>query len=130
MVLELGANDGLRGQSPEVMKSNLQAIIDEVRGLHPDVKLVIAGMEAPPNMGSRYVDEFRAVFPALAAANDGLLIPFLLDGVAAKPKLNIGDGIHPNADGYVLVVDNVLPFVLALLGEPERIAEGSDGSEP
>ncbi len=100
LVLELGANDGLRGQDPSVMKSNLQTIIDQVRERYPTVKLVIAGMQAPPNMGSQYVGEFGAVFPDLAAANDGLLIPFLLDGVAGTVELNQADGIHPNQEGH------------------------------
>ena len=134
LVLELGANDGLRGQNPEVMKSNLQAIINEVRGLHPDVKLVIAGMEAPPNMGSRYVDEFRAVFPALAAANDGLLIPFLLDGVAGTMALNQEDGIHPNTEGHrrvaVTVWSVMEPLLLELAEEFEASRSGTREARP
>lgn len=125
LVLELGANDGLRGQNPEVMRSNLQTIIDEVRDLHPDVKLVIAGMEAPPNMGSHYVSEFRAVFPALAAANEGLLIPFLLDGVAGNVALNQADGIHPNPEGHRRVAATVWNIMEPLLLELAKELEAA-----
>ncbi len=131
LVLELGANDGLRGQDPSLMKTNLQTIIDQVRERHPAVRLVIAGMQAPPNMGSQFVDEFRSVFPELAAANDGLLIPFLLDGVAGTVALNQADGIHPNPEGHrrvaATVWDVMEPLLLELTEEFE--ANGSDTRE-
>jgi len=117
LVLELGANDGLRGQSPSVMKNNLQTIIDEVRRRHPTLRLVIAGMEAPPNMGSWYVGEFRSVFAELAARNDALLIPFLLDGVAGTIALNQADGIHPNPEGHRRVAATVWKIMEPLLLE-------------
>lgn len=117
LVLELGANDGLRGQDPTVMKNNLQTIIDEVRRRHPTLRLVIAGMEAPPNMGSRYVGEFRSVFAELAARNDALLIPFLLDGVAGTIALNQADGIHPNPEGHRRVAATVWKIMEPLLLE-------------
>ena len=107
LVLELGANDGLRGQDVDAMRANLQAIIDRTRAAHPDVAIVIAGMESPPNMGRVYTTAFRAVFPAIARANDATLIPFLLDGVAAVPDLNQADGIHPTAEGQRIVAENV-----------------------
>lgn len=117
LVLELGANDGLRGQDASVMKNNLQTIIDEVRRRHPTLRLVIAGMEAPPNMGSRYVGEFRSVFAELAARNDALLIPFLLDGVAGTIALNQADGIHPNPEGHRRVAATVWKIMEPLLLE-------------
>lgn len=117
LVLELGANDGLRGQNPSVMQNNLQTILDEVRRRHPTVRVVIAGMQAPPNMGSRYVDEFSAVFPDLAAENDALLIPFLLDGVAGTAALNQADGIHPNPEGHERVAATVWTIMEPLLLE-------------
>lgn len=106
-VLELGANDALRGLPIEEARQNLQTIIDRVKAKYPDCKLVIAGMMAPPNLGPRYTKAFAAMYPALAKANDAALIPFLLDGVAADPALNLGDGIHPNVAGQKIVAQNV-----------------------
>jgi len=107
LVLELGANDGLRGHDPESTRANLQAIIDTVRAHHPDAAVVIAGMEAPPNLGDAFTSRFRALFPALARANGAALIPFLLDGVAAVPELNQSDGIHPSPAGHRVVAETV-----------------------
>lgn len=107
LVLELGANDGLRGRGVDQMRENLQAIIDRTKAAYPDAAVVIAGMEAPPNLGRRYTDEFRRVFREIAEANDAALIPFLLEGVAADASLNQVDGIHPTAAGQRIVADNV-----------------------
>lgn len=107
LVLELGANDGLRGTSVEAMEANLQAVIDSTRARSPDVRIVIAGMEAPPNMGRRFTTAFRQAFRDLAARNDAALIPFLLEGVAAEDSLNQGDGIHPTEAGHRIVAENV-----------------------
>jgi acyl-CoA thioesterase-1 len=107
VVIETGANDGLRGLSVAAMRANIQAIIDTVRAKHPDARIVLAGMEAPPNLGARYTSEFREVFPELARANHATLIPFLLDGVAGVDSLNQADGIHPNPRGAQVVADNV-----------------------
>ena len=93
-VLELGANDGLRGLPLASTKSNLQEIINKVKTKYPDVKIVIAGMMVPPNMGEEYSREFVNVYPDLAENNDAALIPFLLEGVAGNPDLNLPDGIH------------------------------------
>ena len=105
--LELGANDGLRGTSPEVTKKNLQSIIDRVSAKYPDARIVLAGMRMPPNMGADYEEAFRAIFPALATDNHALLVPFLLDGVARIPDLNQADGIHPNPEGASIVAEGV-----------------------
>ncbi|RZM21476.1 MAG: arylesterase, partial [Pedobacter sp.] len=91
-VLELGANDGLRGIAVKETTANLQAIIDKVKKKYPRVKLVLTGMEVPPNMGDKYAGDFRNMFKALAARNEMVFVPFLLDGVAGIPKLNQGDG--------------------------------------
>lgn len=115
LVLELGANDGLRGLDPEAMHANLQQIVDRARDLHPDVALVVAGMEAPPNLGRDYARRFRQVFPALAHENDGVLIPFLLEGVAGVPNLNQGDGIHPTAEGHRHVAETVWKIIAPVL---------------
>jgi Lysophospholipase L1 and related esterases len=107
VVIETGANDGLRGLSVQALRANMQGIIDSVRATHPDARIVIAGMEAPPNMGPRYTAAFRAVYPELARANHAALVPFLLDRVAGVDSLNQADGIHPNRKGARVVADNV-----------------------
>ena len=106
-VLELGANDGLRGIPLDQTRSNLQAIIDYVKKKDPETKIVLAGMQIPPNMGPEYTSEFRSIFPELAQKNQIPLIPFLLDGVAGIPELNLEDGIHPTPEGHKLVRENV-----------------------
>jgi acyl-CoA thioesterase-1 len=107
VVIETGANDGLRGLSVAAMRANIQAIIDTVKSEHPDARIVLAGMEAPPNLGARYTSSFREVFPELARANHATLIPFLLEGVAGVDSLNQADGIHPNPEGARVVADTV-----------------------
>jgi acyl-CoA thioesterase-1 len=106
-VLELGANDGLRGIAVTETTKNLQAIIDAVKAKYPDVKMVMAGMQVPPNMGSTYANDFKAIFPKLAASNNMVLIPFLLDKVGGVPELNQPDGIHPTAEGDKILAENV-----------------------
>ena len=106
-VLELGANDGLRGLSVSETTANLQAIIDKVKAKYPDAKLVMEGMQMPPNMGQKYTSEFKNLFGALATKNEMLFVPFLLDGVGSVPSLNQNDGIHPNEEGAKILADNV-----------------------
>lgn len=106
-VLELGANDGLRGIPLEETRKNLQEIIDIVREKNPEAEIILAGMQIPPNMGPEYTSEFRNIFPELAKENDLLLIPFLLEDVAGIPELNQGDGIHPTVEGQRIVANNV-----------------------
>jgi acyl-CoA thioesterase-1 len=106
-ILELGANDGLRGTPLSETKKNLQDIIDKVKTKYPDTKLVFAGMEIPPNMGQAYTTEFRNIYTDLAAKNKMTLIPFLLEGVGGEPELNQSDGIHPTAEGHLIVAENV-----------------------
>jgi acyl-CoA thioesterase-1 len=115
IVLELGANDGLRGQDVVVAKANLQAIIERTRVRYPAARIVVAGMEAPPNLGRRYTEEFRALFTSLARDNGATLIPFLLAGVAGEAELNQADGIHPTAAGARIVADNVWAVLEPLL---------------
>ncbi|MDE2981914.1 MAG: arylesterase [Gemmatimonadota bacterium] len=107
LFVELGANDGLRGQSPEALHDNLSRIVRETRHHRPHVGIVLAGMRAPTNLGTAYTEAFRAVFPRIAEENEVLLIPFLLEGVAAVPSLNQPDGIHPNAEGHQAVASHV-----------------------
>ena len=106
-ILELGANDGLRGIPTDETARNLQAIIDKVKAKYPDAKIILAGMQVPPSMGAEYANSFKAVFPTLAQRNKLALIPFLLDNVAGIPKLNQKDGIHPTAEGAKIVAGNV-----------------------
>jgi len=106
-ILELGANDGLRGTPLSETKKNLQEIIDKVKAKYPDTKLIFAGMEIPPNMGQAYTTEFRNIYTDLAAKNKMTLIPFLLEGVGGEPELNQADGIHPTAKGHLIVAENV-----------------------
>lgn len=114
-VLELGANDGLRGLPIEQTKSNLQAIIDKVKKKYPQAKIVLVGMMVPPNMGKAYSDAFKNIYPDLAKKNRAVLIPFLLDGVAGNEKLNQADGIHPNVEGHKIVARNLTPVFNKLI---------------
>ncbi|NER11405.1 arylesterase [Muriicola jejuensis] len=114
-VLELGANDGLRGIPLSETRENLQAIIDTVKNHYPDVKIVLAGMQIPPNMGPEYTAEFREIFPDLARANQAYLIPFLLEDVAGIPELNQADGIHPTVEGQRKVAQNVWEILKPIL---------------
>jgi len=114
-ILELGANDGLRGLPLEETQKNLQRIIDKVKGKFPNVKVVVAGMMVPPNMGPEYTSKFKKIFPDLAKKNNATLIPFLLQDVAGNEKLNIEDGIHPNVEGHKIVADNVIKVLQPLL---------------
>ena len=117
MILELGGNDGLRGIDPAETKKNLQQIISLARNKYSDIQIIVAGMEAPPNMGSEYITAFRNVFSSLAEANSLPLIPFLLEGVGGEPELNLPDGIHPNPEGHKIVADNVWEVLEELLSE-------------
>lgn len=114
-VLELGANDGLRGLPLAETKKNLQAIIDKVKAKYPKTKIVVVGMMVPPNMGGDYTKEFNEIFPALAKKNNAALMPFLLEGVAGNEKLNLPDGIHPNIEGHKIVAKNVKKVLTPLL---------------
>jgi acyl-CoA thioesterase I len=106
-VLELGANDGLRGIPVSETRQNLQAIIDSVKTKYPKAKMVLLGMQVPPNMGAVYASDFKATFPKLAAKNNMALVPFLLKGVGGIASLNQKDGIHPTTEGAKIVGNNV-----------------------
>ncbi|MEZ0607631.1 arylesterase [Fibrella sp. WM1] len=114
-VLELGGNDGLRGIPLKSSRENLQAIIDTVRLQNPQAKVVIAGMQIPPNLGRTYTTEFRDLFKELATRNKAVLIPFLLEGVGGDPKLNQPDGIHPNVQGHRIVTETVWKVIGPML---------------
>lgn len=118
LVLELGGNDGLRGLPVAVTKKNLQAIIDRTRARYPKAKVVIAGMQVPPNMGSQYGRQFAALYPELAKKNQAALVPFLLEGVGGVRELNLSDGIHPTAKGHEIIARNVWKVLEPLLQSP------------
>ena len=115
LVLALGANDGLRGQDPEAMRANLQTIIDRTKEAYPEVTVIIAGMTMPANLGRDYVEAYTRVFPELAEANDAVLIPFLLEGVGARPELNLPDQIHPNEKGQKILANTVWTYLEPVL---------------
>lgn len=118
MLLELGANDGLRGLPPEETEKNLARIIEKAQSA--GVPVLLTGMLAPPNLGREYGEAFNALYPRLAERYGTAFYPFFLDGVAAEPALNQGDGMHPNADGVDVIVERIAPSVIeALEGERE-----------
>jgi acyl-CoA thioesterase I len=106
-VLELGANDGLRGIPVAETKKNLQTILDTVAARYPKANRILLGMEVPPNMGGKYVADFRVIFREIAEKNKLPFVPFMLEGVAGNAKLNLRDGIHPTGEGYKIVAENV-----------------------
>jgi acyl-CoA thioesterase-1 len=117
LVVETGANDGLRGLDVDTTRANLEAIVRRARSSEPGIRIVLAGMEAPPNLGSVYTTRFRAIFRDVAAREHLALIPFLLEGVGGVDSLNQGDGIHPNVKGERLVADNVWRVLGPMVGE-------------
>ncbi len=114
-VLELGGNDGLRGIDPEETERNLKQIIDKVRNIHPEVKIILAGMMVPPNMGSDYANEFQKIYPAIEKEKDVELIPFLLEDVGGVAELNLPDGIHPTPEGHIIVAETVWEYLKPFL---------------
>ena len=114
-VLELGGNDGLRGIPLSETRKNLQAIIDTVKAKYPDAKIMLEGMQIPPNMGQRYATEFKNIYPELAEKNNIVLVPFLLKNVGGNAKLNQQDGIHPTAEGHKVVAQNVWEVLKGIL---------------
>lgn len=116
VIVELGANDGLRGLDPGETYANLDAIVTRLKD--ENIRVLIAGMKAPPNLGKEYGAEFDAIYPRLAEVHDVVLYPFFLDGVAAEPALNQSDGLHPTAQGVTAIVQRILPYVSRLIGAP------------
>lgn len=113
VILELGANDGLRGLAPRLLAENLGAMVDAARGAGARVLLI--GMQMPPNYGPAYTRRFAATFTEVAAARQVALLPFLLDGFAERPEMFLADGIHPNAEAQPLILDNVWAQLQPLL---------------
>lgn len=111
LVVALGANDALRGLPVEAAKENLRKMIGKARARYPDIRILLAGMRAPPNMGEAYQESFDAMYPDLAEATEVELVPFLLEGVAAEESLNQADGMHPNAAGQRKIARLLLPYL-------------------
>jgi acyl-CoA thioesterase I len=123
LVVELGANDGLRGLPVSALRKNLEEII--TRAQSRGIAVMLVGMEALPNYGVSYTSEFRETFPALAKAHGTALMPFYLDGVAGKPELNIADGIHPNPAGAVIVANNLWRTLEPMLTAAAQAAQAT-----
>jgi len=115
MVLETGANDGLRGVAPSTLKKNLETIVDRVRSARPNARIFLVQMEALPNLGPKYAADFHAIYPAVAKEKGIPLLPFLLDGVAGRRELNQSDGVHPNLKGEHIVADHLWKALEPLL---------------
>ena len=119
IVLETGANDGLRGIDPDSTRANLAAIVQRVRAVQPRARLVLVQMEAPPNLGATYTRAFRAMYPAVAEEYGLPLVPFLLEGVAGKRELNQQDGMHPSAEGARIIARTVWRALQPVVREVE-----------
>ena len=117
LVLETGANDGLRGLPPDSLRANIQAVFDRAKAISPPPKLVLVGMRVPPNYGRAYAERFQSVYPEVAARNGAALVPFLLEGVGGIPRLNQADGIHPTAEGQRVIAETVWRVLGPLLRE-------------
>jgi acyl-CoA thioesterase-1 len=114
-ILELGGNDGLRGIPLDETRRNLEAIISSISQKYPDTKILLAGMQIPPNMGIEYTEEFRKMYAEIAENQNLEFIPFLLEGVAGDPELNLPDGIHPTEEGQKIVAQTVWKHLAPLL---------------
>ena len=120
LVVETGANDGLRGLSPDSLRSNIQAIFDRARQLQPSAQLVLVGMQVPPNYGRAYSQQFRSLYLGLAESNGAILVPFLLEGVGGVSALNQLDGVHPTAEGQRRMAETVWRVLEPLLRRTEK----------
>jgi acyl-CoA thioesterase I len=117
LVVETGANDGLRGLPPDSLRANIQAVFDRAKRSTSPPRLVLVGMRLPPNYGRAYTERFQAVYPELARENGAELVPFLLDGVGGIPRLNQADGIHPTAEGQRVLAETVWKVLEPVLRE-------------
>jgi acyl-CoA thioesterase-1 len=127
IVVETGANDGLRGTPVATVRANVQQVIDRIRSARPTAAILLVQMEALPNFGEQYTSEFRALFPQLARRNGLVLLPFLLEGVAGHSDLNQPDGIHPNLTGERIVAENIWRALLPVLEQRLREQPLSSG---
>jgi acyl-CoA thioesterase I len=118
VILATGGNDGLRGVAPSVTEKNIDQIVQKIQD--SGAVVVLGGMEMVQNMGTQYTSDFRAIYPEIAKRHNLILMPFLLEGVAAHPELNQADTIHPTAEGYKIVVDNLYPYVVQAIGQVQH----------
>lgn len=130
IVVETGANDGLRGIPVETARENIDLVLTRIRASRPDALVVLVAMESPPNLGAAYTEAFREMYAELTQKHDAALMPFLLDGVAGEAALNQADGIHPNEDGAKRVAENVWRMLAPLLAERAGRESGVGGREP
>jgi acyl-CoA thioesterase-1 len=130
VVVETGANDGLRGQSTEALQRNLEQIVGRARALHPNARVAVVQMEAPPNFGAAYARRFHNVYPAVARSTGATLFPFLLDSVAGVGRLNQPDGIHPNEEGARRVAATVWRALAPLVAMPGAAAAAAPAAPP
>jgi acyl-CoA thioesterase-1 len=128
LVVETGANDGLRGLPPDSLRANIQAIFDRAKSLRPVPKLVLLGMRVPPNYGRSYSQRFQTIYSELASRNGADLVPFLLDGVGGVPTLNQPDGIHPTAEGQRVMAETVWKVLEPVLVGEQRKRESKNVS--
>ena len=119
-ILGLGANDAMRGVDLAMTRKNLEKILDRVRQSNPEAKLVVLGMQAPPNLGQAYTRGFRELFPALAQRYKAALVPFLLEGVGGIPELNLADGIHPTVNGHAIIAESVWEVLKPVLARSKH----------
>jgi acyl-CoA thioesterase I len=125
LVVETGANDGLRGLSPDSLRSNIQGIFDRARRQQPSAQLVLVGMQVPPNYGRAYSQQFRSLYPELARSNGATLVPFLLEGVGGVSALNQPDGVHPTAEGQRRMAETVWRVLEPVLRRAEETKTAS-----
>lgn len=130
LLVALGGNDGLRGLPPAATRSNLLAIVAAARARTPGVRVVLAGMQMPPNLGDAYTREFRELFPAVAQEAGVALVPHLLEGVGGRPEMNLPDGIHPTPAGHAVIASNVWPALAPELRLAVAAALRHSGAEP
>jgi acyl-CoA thioesterase-1 len=127
VILETGANDGLRGIDPRLLESNLDKICSLLKSNH--IEVLLAGMQMLPNLGPEYIQSFATIYPRIAQKHQILFMPFFLEGVAGDPQYNQADRIHPTAQGYRRIVDNIYPYVLKMIARHRNRAAGRP-SEP
>jgi len=123
VILETGANDGLRGVDPALTRRNIATIVDKLEAR--EVVVVLAGMQMVRNLGPAFIQKFRAIYPDIARASGVILIPFFLEGVAGRPELNQADGIHPTAKGYRMIVDHIYPYIVQSIDRHQQRADGT-----
>lgn len=123
LVIALGGNDGLRGLSPEQTTANLKGIIDKAREKNPAIRIILAGMQMPANMGAAYTEAFKAIYPRVAESEKVTLVPFLLEGVGGDPAFNQDDQIHPNEKGQERIAQTMWPYVKKAVEEVRATAK-------